>query len=77
MDFDEISNFQTFGSNSYSGNNRPEVRNDESSENDENKLTSCTGEISEHQLKSIQEELDRAKESYNDSFSSKSSCVIC
>jgi mRNA-degrading endonuclease toxin of MazEF toxin-antitoxin module len=54
-----------------------QTRNLESVEKEEkeNKIGSCTGELSEEHLKNIQDELDRAKEENN--FSSNSRCVIC
>lgn len=54
-------------------------RNLESVENkdEKNRLDSCTGELSEENLRKIQEELDKAKEESNNNYSSSSRCVIC
>lgn len=42
----------------------------------ENKIETCAGGLTEEQLKTLQEDLDRAKEDSNNSFSSSSRCVI-
>lgn len=75
MDIDETINYKTTSRHLYSESDPKDSRDAEKSEDDSNKLKSCTGEISDDQLKSIQEDLDRAKES--NSFSSNSRCVIC
>lgn len=76
MDIDESLNFKNTTHQSSGEIEHKESQNSDNSAKDSNKLTSCTGEISEETLRNIQEDLDRAKEDYN-SFSSKPNCVIC
>lgn len=75
MDIDEELNSKATFSQSMAESEQTSSQFTEKDDKDSNKLTSCTGEISEETLRSIQEDLDRAKES--NSFSSSSSCVIC
>ena len=55
-------------------NGNQETPDDKNTKEQKNQLNSCFGGASDDTLKSIQEDLERAKEA--NSFSSKSRCVI-
>lgn len=55
-------------------NQNKEKKPEEAKVEEENNISTCDGGLTDEQLKTLQEDLDRAKES--NSFSSSSRCVI-
>lgn len=56
------------------GKENQEKKPEEKKAEEENNLNTCAGGLTDEQLKSLQEDLDRAKEDNN--FSSRSRCVV-